>query len=72
MNAVRRRATALLVSAFAATAVLGLAASPAQAVAAPGAETSSQASQASSGLLGSLFGNGGLLTVFIGNYQVNN
>ncbi|MBR8743502.1 hypothetical protein [Nocardiopsis sp. MG754419] len=65
MTSVRRRAAALLLSAFAATAVLG--AVPAQAAAQPGAEASSS----SPGLLGGLFGDGGLVTIFIGNYQIN-
>ncbi|WP_049569591.1 hypothetical protein [Nocardiopsis sp. SBT366] len=70
MTSVRRRASALLLSALAATVVLGLAVAPAQAAAAPAAE----ASAPSGGLLGGLglFGDGGLLTIFIGNYQINN
>ncbi|WP_017544119.1 hypothetical protein [Nocardiopsis prasina] len=70
MTSVRRRVSALLLSALAATAVLGLAVAPAQAAAAPVAEASSS----SGGLLGGLglFGDGGLLTIFIGNYQINN
>jgi len=65
MGTVRRRTSALLVSLFATTALLGLAAAPA-AAASTGAESSSP------GLLGGLFGDGGLITVFIGNYQINN
>lgn len=73
MISVRRRAAALLFSAFAATAVLGLAAAPAQAAAAPGAAASgAEPSPSSPGLLGGLLGDGGLVTVFIGNYQINN
>lgn len=68
MNSVRRRAAALLFSALAATAMLGLAASPAQAAVPLGA----QASSSSPGLLGGLFGDGGLVNIFIGNYQVKN
>lgn len=70
MTSVRRRVSALLLSALAATAVLGLAVAPAQAAAAPVAEAPSSPG----GLLGGLglFGDGGLLTIFIGNYQINN
>ena len=77
MTSIRHRAAGLLFSAFAATAVLGLAAAPAQAapaeaVPAHAAAADSSSSSSSPGLLGGLFGGGGLVTVFIGNYQVNN
>ncbi|GAB3709483.1 hypothetical protein [Nocardiopsis oceani] len=73
-----RRATALLFSAFAATALLGLAASPAQAASADAGAADAEPSASSPGVLGSLVGDGGLagdgglVNIFIGNYQVRN
>ncbi|MFE1167311.1 hypothetical protein [Nocardiopsis sp. NPDC058789] len=70
MTSVRRRVSVLLLSVLTASTVLGFAVAPAQAAATPAVGAPSS----SGGLLGGLglFGDGGLVTVFIGNYQINN
>lgn len=70
MRIIRRRGAALLLSAFATSALLGLAASPAQAASA--GATSTESSPSTPGLLHGLVGDGGLVSIFIGNYQVRN
>ncbi|SIO85509.1 hypothetical protein [Nocardiopsis sp. JB363] len=69
MRIIRRRGAALLLSAFATSALLGLAASPAQAASAGATSTESSSTP---GLLHGLVGDGGLVSIFIGNYQVRN
>ncbi|GAB3719670.1 hypothetical protein [Nocardiopsis nanhaiensis] len=72
------RAAALLFSAFAATALSGLAASPAHAASADTDAADAESSASSPELLGGLVGgggpagDGGLVNIFIGNYQVRN
>ncbi|GLU50312.1 hypothetical protein [Nocardiopsis ansamitocini] len=67
MRTIYRRTLAVGVSGLFASALLLGASAPAQAAAPP-----AQGSASSSGLLGGLFGGGGLISIFIGNYQINN